>query len=171
VPAAEQHPLVQEVPIILPGRQVAVGTSVPLGGPAATARNTARVARLTVRAVATSRLDTAPFDDLAARVIGSRSYRDDDGSTTVDYEVHSGYCDDLYPRGASVVFRDAGAAIVGGDLINVTEAGCETGTKVVEVTTAEKSVPPKADLDRTEVTPYCDLARAPVSTASGAPAN
>ena len=171
VAADERRPLVLDVPVILPGQEVAVGTSVPLGGPGPMDGPTGRVTRVAVTADATARLDATAFQPIQATLLSDRSNRAQDGSTTVDYEVHSGYCDDLYSRGASVVFRDDAGHVLGGDLINDTGGGCQTGTKLVQVQTAEKSVPQRADLNRTIVSTYCDVSRATPSGRTGAPAN
>jgi hypothetical protein len=164
VSAASRAFLVQEVPLIRPGQRVAVGTSV-------FARNS-RVAKIVVAAEASRRIDPSGFADISARVTTGRAGRADDGSTALDYQVTSGYCGDLISRGVSVVFRDQAGHIVGGSLSNAPEsAGCLPGTSVQRVLAAEKSVPERADLDRTEISQYCDLARATVGTAPGTPVN
>jgi hypothetical protein len=75
-----------------------------------------------------------------------------------------------------VVFRDASGTVVGGFLANnPTPTACAVGTYTQLVSAGDKSVPKKADLDRTEVTQYSDLSKvavAPPGTAqSGAPVN
>jgi hypothetical protein len=130
------------------------------------------VFRVEVAAQASRRIDPSGFADITAKVTTGRAGRADDGSTTLDYQVTSDYCGDMISRGVAMVFRDRAGRIVGGSLSNApVSAGCLPGTSVQRVQAAEKSVPERADLDHTEISQYCDLARATVSTSSGAPVN
>jgi hypothetical protein len=168
--------LVQEVPIIRPGERVAVGTAVAVSAAGLPGEAPARATRMSVEADATQRLEPTGFAALTTDVTTGRSGRAEDGSTSVDFNVTSLWCGDLVSRGTSVVFRDKAGAIVGGDLVNITAGGgCGPGTSGQQAETSERSVPVQADLDRTEVTQYCDLTKPPVPTAGtrspGTPVN
>jgi hypothetical protein len=174
-PAARPR-LVQEVPIIRPGERVAVGTAVAVRAAGLSGAAPARVTRMSVEANATQRLEPSGIAALTTDVTTGRSGRAGDGSTSVDYNVTSLWCGDLVSRGTSVVFRNAGGAIVGGDLVNVTAGGgCRPGRSGQQAVTSEKSVPAQADLDRTQVTQYCDLGKPaipePGTRSAGAPVN
>jgi hypothetical protein len=172
--------LVQEVPIIGPGERAAVGTSVSARSKDPVVKPSVKAAKVSVAAAATGWLARddakAPFADITTQVTAGKAARADDGSAKIDYQVTSGYCGELVSRGVSMVFRDANGAIVGGFLANnPTPTGCAVGTSTQQVSTGDKSVPEKADLDRTEVTQYCDLSRAtaapPGMAPSGTPVN
>jgi hypothetical protein len=163
--------LVEEIPIIRPGERVVVGAAVPVGPTDPSGDAPARATRMSVQANASGRIEPSGFAAVTTKLTTGRSGRSDDGSTQVDFQMTSGWCGNLVSRGTAVVFRDRHGAIVGGDTVNVASAGgCDPGTTAQEVTTAEKSVPAHADLDRTQVTPLCDLNKpAPGATATGIP--
>jgi hypothetical protein len=166
--------LVQEVPIIRPGARAAVGTSVSARSEDPVVKPSVKAAKISVTALATRWLAPdaagAPFADITTKVTAGRTARGKDGSAKIDYQVTSGYCGELVSRGVSLVFRDAGGAVVGGFLANnPTPTGCAVGTSTQQVSAADKSVPEKADLDRTEVTQYCDLSKAATAQRGTAP--
>jgi hypothetical protein len=172
--------LVQEVPIIRPGERTAVGTSVSARSKDPVAKPSVEAVKVSAAAAATGWLAPdaadAPFADIATKVTAGKATRADDGSAKIDYQVTSGYCSELVSRGVSMVFRDASGAVVGGFLANSpTPTGCAVGTSIQHVSAGDKSVPENADLDRTDVTQYCDLGKAtvapPGTAPSGAPVN
>jgi hypothetical protein len=172
--------LVQEVPIIRPSDRAAVGISLSARSEDPVVKPSVTAAKISVAATATSWLPPgdagAPFAGITTKVTPGKAARANDGSTKIDYQVTSGYCGELVSRGVSVVFRDASGAVVGGFLANnPTPTGCAVGTSTQQVSAGDKSVPEKADLDRTEVTQYCDLSKAavapPDTAPSGAPVN
>jgi hypothetical protein len=168
--------LVQEVPIIRPGERVAVGIAVALRATGRPGGSPARATRISVAAETTQRLEATGFAPLTAELVTGRSGRAEDGSTSVDFMVTSGWCGDLASRGTSLIFRDRHGTLIGGDLVNLsTGDGCNRGSTGQQVVTEEKSVPPQADLDRTGITQYCDLTKptvpAPGPRSAGAPVN
>ena len=152
--------LVQEVPMIMPGQRAAVGVAVlPTRDDDGAATE---AARMTVTLAVTQWL--APGDGFAtvtAAVAPGTATRDDHGTATIDYEADSGWCAPLKPRGTALVFRDAAGELVGGDLVlDGSPQQCRPGVTRQRAATSPQAVPSTADLDRTEVTLYCDLAPA-----------
>lgn len=168
--------LVQEVPVILPGTRVAVGAAVALTEAAQADRDS--VARISIVPAVTRWLPPGDGNNGLAPVTGKPvpggSRRDHDGSGFIRYTTESANCAPLLSRGTSLVFRDAGGTIVGGNIdANWAWHACEPGTAtyVQSADAGLRAVPASADLDRTEVTVYCDFARPAPTQRPGEPVN
>ncbi|NJC83380.1 hypothetical protein [Planosporangium mesophilum] len=176
--------LVQEVPIILPGATVSVGDAVALSDEARADRKA--VARISITPVVTQWLAAGDGKNglaaVTAKVVRGSGRRAPDGSGFIDYTFESANCVPLVSRGTSLVFRDVTGRIVGGNLDTTRNhtvcgprlapgmagSGLRTGTADAGL----RTIPAAADLDRTDVTLYCDLAPPPVRTGqSGEPVN
>jgi len=168
--------LVQEVPIILPGARVAVGDAVGL-------RDRARgegdlVARISITPVVTQWLAAGDGNNglapVTAKAVPGGWERDDDGSGFIAYTAESANCAPLLSRGTSLVFRDGSRKIVGGNVDNGRAlSACEPGTTTSErsANAGRRTIPASADLDRTDVTVYCDFAQPVRTEQSGEPVN
>ncbi len=148
-----------EIPIILPGQRIPVGTwsyvrSGGNGWPVTV--SDMRVVLGPVRWVPRD----ATFATLSVRSARNRHDSVDPLSGSVGYEVDSGYCRTLTPRGVGMVFRDSAGAIVGGSLDPYHAADgydCRPGRSAATAA-VDFSLPPTADDTRTDIYPYCDLA-------------
>jgi hypothetical protein len=172
---AGTSPIVQDIPIMLPGQRVGLGGTAPLAvdTTAASFQLELGTARWVPRDALGS--DFSPVIATAPRTIRP----DPTLPTTVDvhYTEVSTNCQPLIDGGAAVVYRDASGAIVGGDLgqpggltifrdrRGVVVGGeqrlpsgdpCDPGTRdmwVIPLTPA----PSRAAVSRTTVYPYCDV--------------
>ncbi|WP_347652631.1 hypothetical protein [Plantactinospora sp. B5E13] len=167
--------LVQEVPVILPGARVSVGDAVALNDRAP--RPAASVARISITPVVTQWLPAGDghtgLAPVTAKPVPGSSQRDEQGTGSVRYISESANCADLFSRGASLVFRDESGRIVGGNVDNQRHlSACDAGTGHQALAHAGlDTIPASADLDRTDVTVYCDFSY-PVRTGeSGEPIN
>jgi hypothetical protein len=166
-------PIVEEIPVLLPGQRIGVGGEAPGGTKAGPFR---------VGLDTTHWLDPAAVDGFEP-VTGAylRTIRPDPQSpATVDvhYTESSPNCRPLVDRGVATVFRDSGGAIVGGalsqpgtltvfrDKRGVLVGGeqhapsgdpCDSGTREMWVIPSNPA-PDTAAAARTRVYPYCDLA-------------
>jgi hypothetical protein len=151
-----------EIPIIRPGDRVPVGdtlfvnpeqfnkTGVPL-------------------AVASARLDlvstqwapataTATFPAVTAKLISANPPSIIVGAVTVPFTATSDACRNLGGRGDTAVLRDQQGAIVGGVFDSSEQTGgCAAGEFGGSVATVDPK-PSTADLARTEVSVFCDVA-------------
>jgi hypothetical protein len=170
----QQSFMVQEVPIILPGAKVAVGDALALTESAR--RDPAAVARIAVTAKATQTLPAGDGNTglgaVTATVVAGKGKRDADGSGSVAFTADSANCAPLVSRGTSMIFRDSAGKIVGGSLSTSPASGaCEPGQSGEDsVTSTLRSIPETADLDRTELTAYCDFTK-PTPGGLDAPVN
>jgi hypothetical protein len=161
VHAGHRSWLVQEVPVVMPGQRVPVGVALPAAVTPAGAP--ARAARVTVTASVTGWLaaDSASFGTIAVRVTPGGAARDDEGTGALDYVTESTWCAELKPRGTSMVFRDRAGTLVGGDLLpDGLPERCRPGVNRQRLATNPQAVPSTADLGRTGISEYCDVAPA-----------
>jgi hypothetical protein len=158
-----------EIPVILPGQRVPVGTwAYVRKGPLSTAVTIVdlRVVLGTVRWAPSG----GAFAQLSARPRTTIRSAGDPLSGTITYAVDSRYCRALSPRGVGVVFRNAAGTIVGGSLdLGSAQQKCAPGTSVARALVIQ-SLPADIDERKTEIYPYCDLAPARVGAAD-APIN
>ena len=168
--------LVQEVPIILPGAKVAVGDAVALNDEAQADRNS--VSRISITPVVTQWLAAGDGNNglapVTAKAVPGGWERDDDGSGFIAYTAESANCAPLLSRGTSLVFRDGSGKIVGGNVDNGRAlSACEPGATTSErsANAGRRTIPASADLDRTDVTVYCDFAQPVRTEQSGEPVN
>lgn len=159
-----------EVPIIQPGAKVAVGDIF-------FAKSRADVTRVTITPAVTAWMPPGNRDNglapITSTVVAGSGKRADDGSGQFMMTTKGDNCAALVTRGASMVWRDSAGAIVGGSIDSQTKLyACEPGDETPEVSITPKGViPATADLDRTQVTPLCDLQPSRRVTASGEPVN
>jgi hypothetical protein len=154
--------LIQEIPVILPGRRIGVGAfSYVVEGPHFTR---ATVASFEVEAVSTQWVSPQRLASVAASNPRTNHYRPQEAENAViNYTVTSGYCSELHSRGVVAVYRDARGAIVGGNLDWPGTSGrraCSPGS-YDEWVGAQGALPPSTDDSRTEIYPYCDPAPKP----------
>jgi hypothetical protein len=110
---------------------------------------------------------------VTATVVAGSGKREASGQGEVTFDVESTNCADMAPRGVSLVFRDASGAIAGGSLDNPPPLDtCKTGLNAGRRSSMTQSdIPASANLDRTDVTVYCDFGRPDIPLTSGAPYN
>lgn len=160
VRASERGWLTQEVPAILPGQRVPVGVALH---PEQLAGTSVRVTEVRVDAGVSQWLApgtvVAPFSTVTATVTPERTVRDGQGTASVAYSSDSAWCTELKWRGTSMVFRDRAGKLIGGALdLNGGATKCRPGFSEQAATTNPQAVPSTADLNRTELTEYCDVA-------------
>ncbi len=167
--------MVQEVPIILPGAKVAVGDALAL---TESARSDAgAVARVSITTAVSRWLEAGDGSDglgaVTTKVVPGKGQRDAEGSGSVVFTADSANCAEMASRGTSMIFRDAPGEIVGGSLsTNPASGACKPGVSGEDSASSTlRSIPESADLDKTEITAYCDFTRPPRSTELGAPIN
>jgi hypothetical protein len=146
----------EEVPVILPGRRVPIGAAWVL--PAEQARDVARVA-VSVGGTRWVRVDDGNrlFRPVERAVVVRES--PSAGATAMQAGVPpdlSYYCAGLDERGIGLVYRDAGGAIVGGG--GGAYYGSHCGGSHHGASLRLAFVPPRADLARTQLSIYCDIA-------------
>ena len=107
---------------------------------------------------------------VSAQAITMTRTADSPLSADVGYTRRSRACRALTPRGVGMVFRNAAGTIVGGSLVGVEADTCAPGAADDHLTVV-LSLPASADLAKTELALYCDLAAAPKPTASDDPVN
>jgi hypothetical protein len=162
-----------EIPLIMPGQHIDVGSRLPVGEDAA--GRSVRVARIEVNLGDTHWLPGAGNQGLAQVVTHhqhtERSPRSPTNSSTY-YSVESPYCGKLFPRGLSIVFRDATGKVVGGDFDGTGGVllRCDPGADESQTSTLDV-LPPNFDGPKTTVSMYCDLQPKDrtIPTPSGAP--
>lgn len=159
----------QEIPVILPGQRVAVGAwtfvrEVRAGLPAT-------VAAVQVRLDTTHWLPADGFKQVTTVHRHTDRAAGEPASGSVDFAVTSPYCQPLAPRGVAAIFRDNAGTLIGGTFAyDNSRPRCQPGTHD-EFISATRSIPLTADPTRTETATYCDVAPAPVATASDRPIN
>lgn len=149
----------REIPIILPGQQVGVGARYAVRSEGA---SRIRVAEVDVSITATlwspagtDPAEAAPVGAVTARHLETWRYGPDDLDASVNYELDSPYCSALASAGAGVVFRDAAGLVVGGGFDpTASQDGCLPG-RSARSALLPRSLPPHADVDRTEIYQYC----------------
>jgi hypothetical protein len=157
---------VQEVPIIRPGATVAVGNALALS-PAARG-NPAAVSKVEITVRVSQWLDPggAGLGAVTSTVVAGGN------GGTISYTTDNANCAPMTGRGVSMVFRDPAGRIVGGSLDTVAAPhACAPGRSTDRTTATPWSVPAAADLDRTEVTAYCDHAAPRSPSGVDAPVN
>ncbi|WP_433222368.1 hypothetical protein ACQP00_23280 [Dactylosporangium sp. CS-047395] len=153
-----------EIPVILPGEQAVVGA----GGDV----DSGRTERLDVEVDWTHLVALDPGNLLLRPLpIGVQNISRAGGAMTVDFGVENGpgCADDRVERGIAVLFRDIGGTVVGGGFDNTRVANRCAGSGDRQQAVV-KVVPPTADLTKTRITAYCDVAD-PRGTASPEPVN
>jgi hypothetical protein len=168
--------MIQEVAVILPGAKVTVGDALALTQSAR--QDPGKVARVAITAVVSRWLDPGDGNDglgaIATKVVPGQGQRDAAGSGSVSFTTTNANCAPMVSRGTSMIFRDAAGKVVGGSLSTTPAAtACRPGAGTTpDVARASlRSIPETADLDKTDVTAYCDFTRPPRSTELGAPIN
>ncbi|QWF79783.1 hypothetical protein [Amycolatopsis sp. CA-230715] len=184
-----QHRLTVEVPVLLPGQRVGVGTTAFAAAKAAVA--SVEVAPGTSTWLARDALGRG-FSAVTAAYLSTKHPNPKDPSTVdVHYREKSVNCRPLHERLAATIFRDAQGRIVGGTLDRPgqptvfhdergtelyreskrpTSRSCARGEREIWVTPGSPA-PPGAEDARTEIYPYCDLARPRYPGQPGDPAN
>jgi hypothetical protein len=160
-----------EVPILPPGTRVAVGDTL-------VADEKATITRVSVSPTVTQWLPPGDANNglapVTASVVSGKSVREADGSATIAFTAQNPNCTDLLSRGTAFVLRDTTGKIVGGNVYGVTRHGaCAAGGTTNPVTTVsqENTVPANADLDKTEITAFCDVVKGLGIIRSGEPIN
>ncbi|WP_433063844.1 hypothetical protein [Dactylosporangium sp. CS-033363] len=153
-----------EIPVILPGEEAVVGagSDVDFGQPD----------RLDVEVNWTHLVELDPGNLLLRPLpIGVQNISRAGGAMTVDFGVENGdgCADDRVERGIAVLFRDTGGTVIGGGFDNSKVANRCAGSSDRQQAVV-KVVPPAADLTKTRITAYCDVAD-PRGTASPEPVN
>lgn len=159
--------LVQEVPVIRPGERVAGGIAAQAHADRPGLDKVARAARITVTAATTQWVAAGgpgvPFAAVTATLVQTGATQGAAGRPLLTCERQSGYCANLVPHGVSMDFRDSAGAIVGGYLDHAATATSPSATGLGRhyATPDERSVPKRAELDRTQITLLCDVAKPP----------
>ncbi|WP_326551666.1 hypothetical protein [Micromonospora sp. NBC_01813] len=149
----------REIPIILPGQQVGVGARYAVRSEGASRIRVAEVA-VAINETLWSPARTDPAEvalvgAVTARHLETWRYGPDDLDASVNYELDSPYCSVLTSAGAGVVFRDAAGLVVGGGFDpTASQDGCLPG-RSARSALLPRSLPPQADVDRTEIYQYC----------------
>lgn len=154
----------QEIPIILPGQRIGVGTTGPLAAP-----HTATAAELHLGDTTWLTRDEAGRDLGPITTTVVRTEHPDEhylGYLKITYTTATTTCRPLAWRGVATVVRNQSGTIIGGTLQG-SDDGCAPGTH----TTSPTSLLPVPDDARTQVFPYCDLQRPPPESGSSQIAN
>jgi hypothetical protein len=164
-----------EIPVILPGQRVGVGTS-PYVREAPTGFRSVVVAGFDVD-LGTPQWwprdsDVHSFAPISANVQATDRWPSDPESAGISFTVESGYCQRLTARGVVTLFRDRDGTLVGGDVdLGLSFERCAPG-KSTRLLPMAVTLPPYVDDSRTETYTYCDFARAdPVPAGSEGPVN
>jgi len=168
--------MVQEIPVILPGAKVAVGDALALTESARP--DPGAVARVSITATVSRWLNAGDGNKglgaVTTKLVADKGQRDADGSGSVSFNTNNANCAQMVGRGTSMIFRDPAGKIVGGSLSTEPAlSACKPGSTTspdLAISTL-RSIPETADLNKTEVTAYCDFNRPPRSTERGAPIN
>jgi hypothetical protein len=160
-----------EVPILPPGARVAVGDTL-------VADEKATISKVSISPTVTQWLPPGgPSSGLApitAAAVAGKSARESDGSALITFTAHSPNCTDLLSRGTAFVMRDTSGKIVGGNVDGLTkQEACQVGGTAAPVTamSQQNTVPATADLDKTEITAFCDVVKGLGIIRSGEPIN
>jgi hypothetical protein len=167
---SESPQLLQEIPIILPGQRIGVGSHAYLAG------GTDKIASFEVELQAAqwfSRETIAGYTGASGTF--KQIHRFDPVDTEpayIDYTATVSSCRALSPRMVAAVYRDASGAVIGGTLEASAQRGnflCEPGSNGDWI--GAVGLPPSVQPDRTQFFPYCDVAQRPIPAASGGPWN
>lgn len=182
----ERSQLTVEVPVLVPGQRIGVGTTAY-----AAAVTSVEVVPGTSTWLPRDALGSG-FSAVTAAVLSTKHPNPKDPSTVdVHYRERSANCRPLHERLAATIYRDARGAIIGGTLDRPGQPAVfrdERGTEIYreskrpttrscgrgerEIWVAPGGPAPTGAVDaRTEVYPYCDLARPRYSGQAGDPAN
>lgn len=160
-----------EVPIILPGAKIPVGTAL-------SPNRLAEVSSVTIKPVVNQWLAAGGPDDglapIAVTPLTDKITSDDQGFGHLAYRTTSANCTNLYSRGSSFVLRDTSGKIVGGGFSEQPQAsGCDIDDDRFDnaFTTAQRGVPQTADLPKTEIASLCDVSPRPEPAGPSAPIN
>jgi hypothetical protein len=159
-----------EVPIIAPKAKVAVGDMFH-------ASTKVTLTKVTVTPAVTAWMPAGDgstgLAPVTSTVVAGSGKRAADGSGELYLTSRGDNCTALISRGIALVYRDAGGAIVGGAIDGLEKLyACEPDDEQKEVSIVLPDViPAAADLDKTQITPMCDLQPARRVSASGEPVN
>lgn len=161
--------LAQEIPIILPGQRIGVGSSTYV---AEERSQPVTVARVEIEFGAVRWLPEGKnFSIITARHLRTERSRDEADTGSVHYVAESRYCGGLFTRGVVTVFRDSGGAVVGGSIYrDSSRERCQPGSTEEHVM-AFRSIPREIDDTKTVTYPYCDFVPVQPIRASGTPFN
>ncbi|MEU4164767.1 hypothetical protein [Actinoplanes sp. NPDC026670] len=172
----------QVVPVILPGRTIAVGNANLLDD--ATRRGENEFKTISIDIQVGRWIDrgdrTDGFGESTATIVAGSGRTEPSGLGSMEFDVESTNCETvsqgkpigMVSRGVSLVFRSESGAVVGGSLDNSPRDTCRPGKKTGErVELTNPGIPQPADLDKTLITVYCDFDRPQGPPASGAPYN
>lgn len=177
----------EEIPVIMPGQRIGVGAL-------ATVIDDERTSQSVTAAGFTLEVGTPQwwprqsrghtFAEVTSHVDKVSRPSSGEPGLGLSFSTRSPYCDTLPRRGVAVLLRSSDGTLIGGilrpDGVRVADplarVSCYPGTVGPEgfamFTINGIPIPPAADLGRTEVYPYCDIAEPPVpSTPSTAPIN
>ncbi|GAB3800454.1 hypothetical protein [Micromonospora zhanjiangensis] len=146
-----------DIPLIMPGQHIGLGSRLPVHED--DRGRLAKVARVEVTLGSTHWLPSTGDQGLAQVAAHHvRTERDSEYPTDsmTYYSIESTYCEKLFPRGVSVVFRDATGRVVGGSFDGASSLRCDPGANKGQVSTADV-LPPNFDGPKTTVSVYCDL--------------
>ncbi|WFE25179.1 hypothetical protein O7623_17375 [Solwaraspora sp. WMMD791] len=153
--------LVLEVPLILPGAQVGVGTAAYLDE----GMTVTEATQVTTHFGATTWVaaNDAPAVAIETKHDSITMTEVESGSGYIDYQMTSPYCQGLVSRGVSSIFRDSSGKIVGGAVIS--DRGriyCTAGT-TEQTMNATYTIPDGIDESATSTYPYCDFSMEPTT--------
>jgi len=155
--------LVLEVPLILPGAQVGVGTGSYLNeGKTVTDATQVTTHFEATTWVAADDAPTAVIETVYDSIRMSES-EGENWSGRINWQMMSPYCQGLVSRGVSSIFRDSSGKIVGGAIAAV-RGGiyCAAGTTDQGVYMMS-SIPDGIDESATVTYPYCDFSIEPTT--------
>ncbi|WP_432971044.1 hypothetical protein [Dactylosporangium sp. CA-233914] len=146
----------QEIPVIMPGQRVGVGTFEPLPSPGTVSAAELRLGDTTWLTPAALGAAYKPIAATVERTEHPNAQHP--GYYRITFAADAPACSDLDYRGAGVILRDASGTIIGGALSLSPGAACmrTRGTGLAE----PGELLPVADDSRTQVFPYCDVAPA-----------
>jgi hypothetical protein len=153
--------LILEIPLILPGAQVGVGTGSYLDD----GKTVTEATQVTTHFDATT---WVAADDAPTAAIETQhdSIRMSDGegrnwSGRISWKMASPYCQGLVSRGVSSIFRDSSGRVVGGAIAAVKgRIYCAAGTTEQSVYMPD-TIPDGIDESATSTYPYCDFSLQP----------
>ncbi|MFY1697543.1 hypothetical protein [Solwaraspora sp. WMMA2101] len=147
--------LVLEIPLILPGAQVGVGTGSYLDD----GKTVTEATQVTTHFDATTWVaaDDAPTVAIETQHDSISVVDAESRSGYIDYQMTSPYCQGLVSRGVSSIFRDSSGRIVGGAVAAVRgPIYCAAGT-TEQTIDATYTIPDGIDESATSTYPYCDF--------------
>lgn len=147
--------LVLEIPLILPGAQLGVGTAAYLDE----GKTVTEATQVTTNFEATTWVaaDDAPTVAIETQHDSITMTEVESGSGRITYQMTSPYCQGLISRGVSSIFRDSSGKIVGGAFEGVKgRIYCAAGTTDQSIH-AVYTVPDGIDESATSTYPYCDF--------------